>query len=210
VDERVRASIDHLWEGVQVIDRDWRYLYLNRTAAAHGRRTPDELIGRTMMEAYPGIEHSDLFRTLSRVMETGARETLRNLFTFPTGEQRWFDLLIDPVPDGLCVLSLDVTDRVAAEGELQRLNEEIQQQRLRVFRATMTTVHDIVNNFLNNLQVVQIEAEGKLPPEVLTLLERLIHDAAAELRQLSDLETINEKQMAIGEGIDFPGVNERR
>jgi len=49
---------------------------------------------------------------------------------------------------------------------MRRLNDEIQRQRLRVFKATMTTVHDIVNNFLNSLQLIRLEAEGRLPAEL--------------------------------------------
>ena len=36
-------------EGLQIVDQDWRYVWVNPAAAAHGRRTPAELVGRTMM-----------------------------------------------------------------------------------------------------------------------------------------------------------------
>jgi hypothetical protein len=42
----------------------------------------------------------------------------------------------------------------------KRLNDEIQLQRLRVFKATTRTVQDIVNNLLSSLQFVHLEAEG--------------------------------------------------
>ena len=60
----VRASVDHLLEGIQVIGFDWRYLYVNATAAAHGQQTAEHLIGRTMMECYPGFEQTAVFRVL--------------------------------------------------------------------------------------------------------------------------------------------------
>lgn len=121
----LRVSVDNLLEGVQIIDRGWRYVYLNPAAARHGQRSADELIGRTMMECYPGIENTDLFRVLERVMASGQRETLANEFTFPSGDKRWFDLAISLVPDGICILSLDVTDFRRTELELhhaQRLD----------------------------------------------------------------------------------------
>ena len=77
-------------------------------------------------------------------------------------------------------------------------------QRLKVFRATMTTVHDIVNNFLMNMQLIRMEAEGRLTEETVQLFDRLIEESAAELRVLGDLETVREKQMAVGIGIDYP------
>jgi DNA-binding NtrC family response regulator len=95
-------------------------------------------------------------------------------------------------------------ERTRAEAEVRRLQEEIQRQRLRVFRATMTTVHDIVNNLLNGLQLIRFEAEDRLPAEQLTQLDRMIADAAGKLRTLGDLETVNEREMEIGTGIDYP------
>ena len=56
--EQYHQTLDGLLEGCQIIDYDWRYIYINQVAARHGHRKPVELINRTMMEAYPGIEKS--------------------------------------------------------------------------------------------------------------------------------------------------------
>ena len=77
-------------------------------------------------------------------------------------------------------------------------------QRLKIFRATMTTVQDIVNNFLSNMMLIRLEAEDRLSEETLALFDQLIQDAATELKLLGDLETIREKEMAIGTGIEYP------
>ena len=106
---------------------------------------------------------------------------------------------------GASTIARDITSRKKAEAELKRLNDEIQLQRLRVFKATMRTVQDIVNNLLNSLQLVHLEAEGQLPAEMLTLVDRVIQEAAVKLKTLGDLETVKEKEMAIGLGIDYPG-----
>ena len=100
----------------------------------------------------------------------------------------------------------DITDRKRAEEELRHHNDEIQLQRLRVFKATMRTVQDIVNNLLNGLQLVHLEAEAAPPAEMQTLVGQVIQDAAVKLKSLGDLETIKEKEMDIGLGIDYPGA----
>ena len=48
--------LNNLLEGVQVVGRDYRYLYVNEAVVAQGRTTRKELLGRTMMECYPGID----------------------------------------------------------------------------------------------------------------------------------------------------------
>jgi len=86
---------------------------------------------------------------------------------------------------------------------LHRHHADVEAQRLRVFRATMTTVHDLVNNFLANMQLIRLEAENVLPPETLDLFDQLIEDNATELRLLGALQVVREKDMGVGTGIDY-------
>lgn len=115
--ERYWSTLDNLIEGCQVIDREWRYLYLNNTAAKQGRRPKEELLGRTMMECFPGIETTPMFVTLQRCLKEQAFHTMENEFSFPDGTRGWYELRIEPVPEGLFILSLDITERKRAEEE---------------------------------------------------------------------------------------------
>jgi len=112
--------VEHLAEGLQVVDREYRYLYLNRVAAEHGQTTPEELVGRTMMEAYPGIEDSEMFAVLRRVMEERRPAQLENEFPFSDGTTRWFDLRMAPVPDGVVILSVETTQTKELTRQLVR------------------------------------------------------------------------------------------
>lgn len=117
----LRASLDCLREGFQIIGFDWTYVYVNPAAARHGRREAAELIGSPIATAYPGIETTPLFEVMRRCMSERTSHVMENLFTFPDGTQRWFELRIQPVPAGICVYSSDVDDRkrreLAREGE---------------------------------------------------------------------------------------------
>ena len=87
-----------------------------------------------------------------------------------------------------------------------RMEREAQRQaeRLRVVHVTMRTVHDIVNNCLNQLQILRLDAEGHVPEESLALFDQAIHSAAAQLKALGDVEEFTEKRMEIGMGLDCP------
>ncbi|MGE3956971.1 MAG: ATP-binding protein [Vicinamibacterales bacterium] len=119
IDAAVRASIEKLLEGVQIIGFDWTYLYLNEAAERHARRPAGELLGRRMTDCYPGIERTPMFQALKRVMQARQPEQCLNEFTYPDGHQGWFELLIEPVPDGVCILSLDISDRQRAQAHLR-------------------------------------------------------------------------------------------
>jgi hypothetical protein len=68
----------------------------------------------------------------------------------------------------------------------------------------MTTVHDIVNNFLGSMQLIRMEAEGRLSEETLTLFDQLILETASDLKVLGNLEVVRETAMVVGAGIEFP------
>ena len=125
--ERIRASLENLLEGVQIIDFQYRYLYVNGSAARHGRRTADDLIGRTMMEAYPGIEHTEMFAALRTTMEERTPSRRLNEFTFGDGAKGWFDLRIEPVPEGVLILSEDVTKEQEMGEELKAYREHLEE-----------------------------------------------------------------------------------
>jgi two-component system cell cycle sensor histidine kinase/response regulator CckA len=108
-----------LLEGCQVVSFDWTYRYLNDTAVAHARRSRDELLGRRMQDAYPGIEVSPMFAMLQRTMTERTPGWHEDAFTYPDGATRWFDLRCLPVSEGVLILSRDVTDQRLAEAALR-------------------------------------------------------------------------------------------
>jgi len=197
----LRVSVDNLLEGVQIIDRGWRYMYVNAAAARHGQRSADELVGRTMMDCYPGIEGTEMFRALERVMSTGHRETLANEFTFPAGDRRWFDLAISPVPDGICILSLDVTDLRRTELELHHA------QRLDAIGQLAGGVAHDFNNQLTLIQgVAQLLLEVQEDESVRADLEAICLAVERSAALTQRLVAFSRRQMLRVEPIDLNQV----
>ncbi|MCB0036744.1 MAG: PAS domain S-box protein, partial [Anaerolineales bacterium] len=118
-EERYRSTLDNMMEGCQIIGFDWRYHYVNDAVAAQGRATKEALLGYTMMEVYPGIEQTDLFVTLTRCMNERVAAHIENEFVFPDGSKGWFELSIQPVSEGLFILSYDITERKLSEEALK-------------------------------------------------------------------------------------------
>jgi PAS domain S-box-containing protein len=120
-DKISQEILDNLLEGCQIIDLEWRYRYLNDTAARQARQEKGDLIGRSMLEVYPGIEHTPLFQALGQCLETQNPQRLLNRFEYPDGAKAWFELYIKPVSEGLLILSLDVTARQEQQVQLEEL-----------------------------------------------------------------------------------------
>jgi PAS domain S-box-containing protein len=121
---RLHSALDSMLEGCQIIGFDWRYIYVNDAAAAQGKQTKEMLAGRTMMEIYPGIENTELFAVLKQCMDQRIPHKMENKFDYPDGTSGWFELSIQPVPEGLFVLSMDVTEHRKAERALRHSEQK--------------------------------------------------------------------------------------
>ena len=127
MEKELKISLDYMLEGCQIIDFDWRYFYVNDAAARQGRMPREELLGHTMMEAYPGIDKTELFSHLRNCMTNRVPYKMDNEFIFPDGSKGWFELHIEPVPEGILVLSMDITKSKETEAELNNYRLRLEQ-----------------------------------------------------------------------------------
>lgn len=127
-EERYRSTLDCTLEGCQLLDFDWRYLYLNDAAAQQNRRPNSELLGNRMPDAWPGIESTPVFRMFERCMRERVALHDETEFAFPDGHVGWFDVRAQPVPEGIFILSIEISERKRAEKALRELNESLERK----------------------------------------------------------------------------------
>ncbi|MBN2339061.1 MAG: PAS domain S-box protein [Acidobacteria bacterium] len=174
---RLRATLDHMMEGVQLLDRDGRYFYINAAAETHMLRSAAGLIGRRYDEAFSGDGYGGMATRVRQCLELDAVSRME--LCVPGGpDGRWFDLRIQPVPGGAMVLSQDITDRKRAEEALRRSEAE--------YRLLVENQADLV---------AKIDREGRVlfaSPSCCRLLgkseEELIGNRVQDLVHEEDLE----------------------
>lgn len=146
----LRQVFDQSTQGFQVIDRKWRYLFVNQAVASQGKSTPSQLIGRTMMDAYPGIDQTPLFTQLQRVMNDRVSIKMENEFSYPDGSTGWFQLFIHPWEEGIIIFSVDITARKLAEQELVNTIDKLSKQASPEILTQVTALQEAVIKLSQN------------------------------------------------------------
>ncbi len=209
---RLAAIVESSDDAIVSIAPDDTILTWNTGAERLYGYTANEAIGRSRALIVPAGKVAELTAIMERAARGKPGESFETQRMRKDGSMIDVSLTISPMTDstgrvtGAATIARDITSRLKAEAELTRLNHEIQLQRLRVFKATMRTVQDIVNNLLNGFQLVRLEGEGHLPVELLSMVDQMVLEAGVKLKTLADLETVNEKEMAVGTGIDYSGA----
>jgi PAS domain S-box-containing protein len=124
-EKRYRNALDNMLEGIHIIGFDWRYIYVNDAMERHAKYSREELIGFTLMEKYPGIENTEIYKTYQKCLVDKVPVHLENEFEFPDKTKGWFELSFQPVPEGLFILSVDITDKKKAEQKIVESKENL-------------------------------------------------------------------------------------
>ena len=109
---------------------DFRYVYANPAALRLMWRTEAELVGRTLLTAYPFKQGTEFFVRYRRVLETGVPEQAEVGFGAAGGE-RWFRIDVSRVGDGVATRFVDVTAQREAAAERERLEAALRESETR-------------------------------------------------------------------------------
>ncbi len=107
-EEFFRSIFDDMLEGIQVVSPTGQYIYVNKTAARHGHKTVEDLVGRQMNDVYPGTEQTDFYKTMLNCMRTNTTASMENRFEFEEGHG-WFELHLQPIETGILIRSIDIS-----------------------------------------------------------------------------------------------------
>lgn len=139
---RYRHTLDTMMEGVQIIGFDGKLIYVNDKLADQAKFTKEQMIGRTLPELYPGVEQSPIYQSYQKCLQDRQPVHFENKFEFPDKSVEIFEISVQPVPEGIFVLSADVTVKKQMDEKVRLLNEAIANSEKR-FRGMIESSHDI-------------------------------------------------------------------
>ncbi len=205
---RLRTTLDHAPIGMALVGLDGRAIEVNDALCAILQRPCEELLGASIAEvSHPDDLDADL-ALLGEVL-TGARThyALTKRYLRPDGTAVPCELHVAALrddrddPTALIAQIVDVTQRVAAEAELQAANTALRESNAELERFAAVASHDLrgplhtARSLLDLLATRIVVPEGSLEADVLDRACAQLERLAATVDGLLDLALLGHRRL---------------
>ncbi|MBE8971033.1 response regulator, partial [Nostocales cyanobacterium LEGE 12452] len=123
--EVAKAHLETVIAGIQdqffVLDREWRYSFVNERVADVVGIPKEELLGKIVWEVFPDIVKSEFHTQVHRAI---AQNTVVQFEYFYAPWQRWFENRVYPFGEGVSIFVTEISDRKQAEKALRESEEK--------------------------------------------------------------------------------------
>jgi PAS domain S-box-containing protein len=120
--EEVLHMVDRIGDTFFAVDPEWRFRYVNPHAAEIVGQTPEQLLNKTLWEAYPQLVGSPLEEHYYQAM---AEQIPRRIEERGVLSGHWYEITVYPSDRGLSVYGRDITARKEAEQAAEHAHEEL-------------------------------------------------------------------------------------
>jgi PAS domain S-box-containing protein len=115
-EKRTSAILESITDGLAVMDRDWRFTYVNSAWQSVSGKTRQELLGHTIREAFPDLAGTIFDREFRRAVTENISVSVDGYYS---ATNRWLSVGVYPSGDGgLTLYARNVTERKKFEEAL--------------------------------------------------------------------------------------------
>ena len=175
---RFSAMLEATSDAVFLLDRDWRFTFINQHAVeliAGGR----DLREANLFESFPAAESSGFAAHYRKVMQERVSVQFQEFYPEPLN--KWFEVHASPSQDGVAVFFRDVTERLRTEASLRQAEKLAATGRM-----AASIAHEINNPLEAVTNLLYLTA---LDPGLTLEGKAYVHEAESELRRVSEITT---------------------
>jgi len=119
--------MNSLISGCLIVHSEGRVLYVNEALARRLQCSPQQVACQPPLpEIWPGVKKTQMFRALQQCLQDRKSSRMNTPLNFPDGRQDWFFLTFTPVPDGLCILFVEIAESKRIEEALRESKERFE------------------------------------------------------------------------------------
>ena len=100
-ESKLKLVLENTSEGIVILDKNLTYTFWNKAEEKLTDIKKEEVLGKTVEEAFPGFEKSDFYKMYQRILESGKPEEMTADFTLPNGKTKTYLDRVYPYGDGL-------------------------------------------------------------------------------------------------------------
>lgn len=128
--ERLTNTLEKITDAFFTLDREWRFIYLNREAEKLLRTERASLIGKVIWEEFPGIIETEIRDAYEGAMQR-QETTVLDEFYYPRHNE-WYEIRAYPADEGIAVYFRSITSRRNSR------------EQLRLLEACVSRINDVV------------------------------------------------------------------